>query len=144
MRRSSGDSANGGDALARGRGSGRGRRNDAAISYTPCRKNRTGARNDPARLRANRNEWDVAMISGRSIDELARSLVGLIPPGMDQAAADVEKSMKATLMAGLRKLDLVTREEFEVQRAVLLRTREKLEQLERELDALQSQVDAAG
>jgi BMFP domain-containing protein YqiC len=82
------------------------------------------------------------MINGRSIDELARSLVGLIPPGMDQAAADVEKSMKATLMAGLRKLDLVTREEFEVQRAVLLRTREKLEQLERELDALQSKVDA--
>ncbi len=80
------------------------------------------------------------MITGRSIDELARSLVGLIPPGMDKAAADVEKSMKATLMAGLRKLDLVTREEFEVQRAVLLRTREKLEQLERELDALQNRV----
>jgi hypothetical protein len=80
------------------------------------------------------------MITGRSIDELARSLVGLIPPGMDKAAADVEQSMKATLMAGLRKLDLVTREEFEVQRAVLLRTREKLEQLERELAELQSRV----
>lgn len=80
------------------------------------------------------------MVTGRSIDELARTLVGLIPPGMDKAAADVEQSMKATLMAGLRKLDLVTREEFEVQRAVLLRTREKLEQLEREMEALQSRV----
>lgn len=82
------------------------------------------------------------MVTGRSIDELARTLVGLIPPGMDKAAADVEQSMKATLMAGLRKLDLVTREEFDVQRAVLARTREQLESLRALVDRLEAQLDA--
>ncbi len=51
--------------------------------------------------------------------------------------------MKATLQAGLGKLDLVTREEFEVQRAVLLRTREKIDVLERAVQALEARRDAS-
>ena len=53
----------------------------------------------------------------------------------------MQQNFKSVLQAGLARLDLVTREEFEVQRAVLLKTREKLESLERsvcELEAARS------
>lgn len=76
------------------------------------------------------------MIDLKNIDDLARRLSDLVPPGMKDARADLEQNFRATLRAGLGRLDLVTREEFEVQRAVLLRTREKVEALERALAAL--------
>lgn len=77
------------------------------------------------------------MIDIRQIDELAQRLTGLLPPGLDEARADLTANFRATLQAGLRRLDLVTREEFDVQRCVLLRTREKLERLENEVHALE-------
>ena len=80
------------------------------------------------------------MIDLKSIDELARRLSELVPPGMKDARADIEQNMKATLQAGLAKLDLVTREEFEVQRAVLLRTREKIDALERTVQVLEAKL----
>jgi len=78
------------------------------------------------------------MIDLKAIDELARRVSELVPPGMKEAGAEFEQNLKATLQAGLAKLDLVTREEFEVQRAVLLRTREKLDALERTISELES------
>jgi BMFP domain-containing protein YqiC len=78
------------------------------------------------------------MIDLKNIDDLARKLSDLVPPGLKGARADLEQNFKSTLQAGLARLDLVTREEFEVQRAVLLRTREKLEALERQLAALEA------
>ena len=57
---------------------------------------------------------------------------------MRDAGDELQANIKATLQAGLAKLDLVTREEFEVQRAVLLRTREKLDALERTISELES------
>ena len=80
------------------------------------------------------------MIDLKSIDELARRLSELVPPGLKDARADIEQNMKATLQAGLAKLDLVTREEFEVQRAVLLRTREKIDALERTVQVLEAKL----
>ncbi len=80
------------------------------------------------------------MIDLKAIDDLARRLNDLVPPGLKDARADLEQNMKATLQAGLAKLDLVTREEFDVQRAVLLRTREKLDSLERALEILEAQA----
>jgi len=77
------------------------------------------------------------MIDFKAIDELARRLSSLLPPGLDAARADLEKNFRAALQAGLGKLDLVTREEFEVQRAVLLRTRQKLDELERVVEELE-------
>ena len=71
------------------------------------------------------------MLNLQLIDDLARRLSAMLPPGASEARADLEKNFRAALQAGLQRLDLVTREEFEVQRAVLLRTREKLEALER-------------
>lgn len=79
------------------------------------------------------------MIDLAAVDDLARRLSALVPPGLSQARADLEKNFRAALQAGLGKLDLVTREEFDAQRAVLLRTREKLEALERAVAALDQQ-----
>ena len=81
------------------------------------------------------------MIDLNHIDELARRLSDLVPPGLrgqpnDALREELQQTFKSALQSGLSKLDLVTREEFDVQRAVLLRTREKLEALERTVAAL--------
>ena len=78
------------------------------------------------------------MIDIRSLDELSKRLSELMPADLSAAKADIEKNVKSVLQTGLRKLDLVTREEFDVQRAVLLRTREKLEALEAKLSAMET------
>ena len=83
------------------------------------------------------------MIDLSHIDELARRLSSLVPPGVRESREDMQENFKAVLQSGLAKLDLVTREEFDVQRAVLLRTREKLEALERAVAELESQVGVA-
>jgi BMFP domain-containing protein YqiC len=59
---------------------------------------------------------------------------------MQQAREDLEQNIKATLQMSLSKLDLVTREEFDVQRAVLLRTREKMDALERTIEQLEARL----
>ena len=83
------------------------------------------------------------MIDLKAIDDLARRVSELVPPGMRAAGDELQANVKATLQAGLSKLDLVTREEFEVQRAVLLRTREKLDALERTLAALEARASGS-
>jgi hypothetical protein len=80
------------------------------------------------------------MIDFKAIDELARRLSELVPPGLQDARADLQQNFRAALQAGLGKLDLVTREEFDVQRAVLLRTREKLDALQVKLETLEAQA----
>ena len=55
-------------------------------------------------------------------------------------AADIEKNLRAVLQSVFARLDLVTREEFDVQQAVLIRTREKLTQLEAKVAALEKQT----
>jgi BMFP domain-containing protein YqiC len=82
-------------------------------------------------------------IDTRALEELSQRLGALLPPSLSEARADLEKNFRAALQAGLQKLDLVTREEFEVQKKVLLRTREKLEALERQLAELERQEPAA-
>ncbi len=82
------------------------------------------------------------MINATTIDELAKRLAAMVPPGMKEAREDLGKNFRAVLQSGLGKLDLVTREEFDVQRCVLLRTREKIEQLERQLAALEASLSA--
>lgn len=84
------------------------------------------------------------MIDLKAIDEIAQRLSALVPPGLKDAGADLEQNFKATLQAGLGKLDLVTREEFEVQRAVLLRSREKIEALEQAVQALEARLAGSG
>jgi len=73
-----------------------------------------------------------------SIDELARRLAESVPQGLRSVKDDLEKNFRSVLQAGLGKLDLVTREEFEVQEAVLARTRQKLDALEERLKSIET------
>ena len=78
------------------------------------------------------------MIDLTQLDDLARRLGGLLPPSLREGREELQENFKSVLQAGLAKLDLVTREEFEVQRAVLLKTREKLEALERTIAGIEA------
>jgi len=74
-------------------------------------------------------------------ENLAKKLSSLIPELPDtfqHLQKDLESNMRTGLESGLRKMNLVSREEFEVQTAVLLRTREKLENLEKIVKELEN------
>ncbi len=73
----------------------------------------------------------------RFIDDLARKLSAAVPQGITNIRRDLEENFKAVLQAGLSRMDLVTRQEFDVQAGVLRRTREKLEALEAKLAELE-------
>lgn len=72
-----------------------------------------------------------------SIDELARKLAESLPAGLRSMREELEQNFRSVLRSGLDRLDLVTREEFEVQRLVLERTREKLNALSERLEELE-------
>lgn len=76
-------------------------------------------------------------MNSESIESLARKLAESVPQGLRSVRDDLESNFRSVLRSGLGKLDLVTREEFEVQQAVLMRTREKLEALERKVKELE-------
>jgi len=76
-------------------------------------------------------------MSDDSIENLARKLAESVPEGLRSMRDDLEANFRGVLRSGISKLDLVTREEFEVQEAVLARTREKLTRLEAKLEALE-------
>jgi BMFP domain-containing protein YqiC len=73
----------------------------------------------------------------KSLDDLARRLAEAVPPGLAALKKDLEQNFKAVLQSGLTKLDLVTRQEFDIQVAVLRRSRERLEELEQRIAALE-------
>jgi len=81
-------------------------------------------------------------MSGDSIETLARRLAEAVPEGLKSVGEDLEQNFRSVLRAGLGKLDLVTREEFEVQEAVLKRSREMLEALEERLKALETAAES--
>ena len=83
-----------------------------------------------------------AIIDFEKLDDLARRLSSLVPPSLRDGREELQENFKSVLQTGLAKLDLVTREEFEVQRAVLLRTRERLDELQRVVADLESQLGA--
>jgi len=71
------------------------------------------------------------MLDPKKIEEIANTISSALPPGLTAMQADVEKNIRAAMSATFAKLDLVTREEFDIQTQVLHRTREKLEALEK-------------
>ncbi|WP_292759788.1 ubiquinone biosynthesis accessory factor UbiK [Methylophaga sp. UBA2689] len=77
------------------------------------------------------------MIDPKKFDEIADTITRALPPGLLQMRGDAEKNIRAAMSSTFNKLDLVTREEFEVQSQVLLRTREKLEALEKRVEELE-------
>lgn len=77
-----------------------------------------------------------------TIDRLAKILAEAVPEGLRAVRDDLEQNFRSVLDSGLSRLDLVTREEFEVQQAVLARTRQKLEALEHRVSSLEASPDA--
>jgi BMFP domain-containing protein YqiC len=75
-----------------------------------------------------------------NLDELARQLAESVPRGLKTVGEDLERNFKSLLQSGMQRMDLVTREEFDLHLAVLARTREKLEALEARLAELESQA----
>ena len=80
------------------------------------------------------------MFDPKIIDDIASKLTAAIPPGLSNLKEDMEKNFHAILQGGLGKLDLVTREEFEVQKAVLSKTRSKLEALEKSVAEMEQKI----
>lgn len=77
------------------------------------------------------------MFDTKSIEDIASRLSSALPPGLSHLKEDMEKNFHAILQNALGKLDLVTREEFDVQKAVLAKTRSKLEDLEKRVAVLE-------
>ena len=84
------------------------------------------------------------MMDKQDIDQIALRLVSLVPPGLAQAQKDLSANFRDVLAQGLRRLDLVTREEFDVQTQVLARTRAKVDELEQRVAELEATVAASG
>ena len=77
-------------------------------------------------------------MTNQSFDELVRKLADAVPGGLASMRGELEQNFRSVLQAGLDRLDLVTREEFEVQETILARTREKLEALEARLETFEN------
>jgi len=80
------------------------------------------------------------MLNEINLNELAKRLSSAVPPGLSAVGADLDKTFHALLQAAFEKMNLVSREEFEAQKAVLLRTREKLQKLEARMAELERRV----
>lgn len=77
------------------------------------------------------------MLDLRLIDELSRKLSAALPPGLSRLREESEEQFRLVLTRAFERMNLVTREEFDAQSAVLARTREKLESLQAQIEALE-------
>lgn len=80
------------------------------------------------------------MINAKKIEEIAQQVTNAIPPGLKNVANDIEEKTKVVLQRKLSELDVVTREEFDVQTQVLIKTRAKLVDLETKLAAIEAKL----
>ena len=76
------------------------------------------------------------------VNRVSEQLSQVLPPGVRQLRGDIEENIKVVLREALARMELVTREEFDVQAALLARTRSRLEAVEKELKALEHRVAA--
>ena len=82
------------------------------------------------------------MIDARRLDDLAHRLAQAMPPGLRGLRDELEQNFRSILHSNLERLDLVSREQFEVQQALLERTRAKLDRLERRMAEMEKQAPA--
>jgi len=75
------------------------------------------------------------------IEMIISDITKILPEDLNAMKDDIEKNLRATLNASFSKMDLVTREEFDIQASLLSRTREKLEGLQEKLSALEEQLE---
>lgn len=77
------------------------------------------------------------MIDLKLIDELSRKLADALPPGVIRLKEEADEQFRLVLIRAFERMNLVTREDFDTQSAVLARTREKLESLQRQIEELE-------
>ncbi|WP_158768246.1 accessory factor UbiK family protein [Paraglaciecola sp. L1A13] len=80
------------------------------------------------------------MLDPKKLEDIAKQITDAIPPGVKTMAEGAESKVKQVLQSQLNKLDFVSREEFEIQSNVLIRTREKLSVLEAKFNALEKSL----
>ncbi len=80
------------------------------------------------------------MIDTRFLDEVSRKISSALPDGIKMMQDDLEKNIKAILQSSFEKMNLVSREEFDVQAALLARTRQKLDELEKQIARLENKT----
>ena len=80
------------------------------------------------------------MINAKKIEEIAKQVSESIPPGLKSMANEFEDKAKTVLQSKLSQLDVVTREEFDVQTQVLIKTRTKLSELEAKFAELEAKL----
>lgn len=80
------------------------------------------------------------MLDAKILDDIAKRLSGAMPETARTVQADLENNLRAATQAVFSKLDLVTREEFDVQSKVLARSRAKIEQLEKQVAELEKRL----
>jgi hypothetical protein len=78
------------------------------------------------------------MIDPKFFDDLAKKFTDSMPDSLKEMRTDFEKNLRAMMQSAFAKLDLVTREEFDIQVGVLARTREKLVAVEKKLTELEA------
>jgi ubiquinone biosynthesis accessory factor UbiK len=85
----------------------------------------------------------MSFMNANSLDELARRLAESVPESVKAFGRDLEGNFKAVLQAQLAKLDLVTRQDFDVQSAILQRTQVKLADLEARVKELETKLTSS-
>lgn len=83
------------------------------------------------------------MFAAKQVEELAKKLYAALPTSLQNVERDIQEQFKEILQATFARLDLVTRDEFDVQVNVLARTREKIEVLQHQVDALLKEKNSA-
>lgn len=83
------------------------------------------------------------MINAQKIEDIAKQVTDAIPPSVKNIAADIEDKTKSVIQRKLSQLDVVSREEFDVQTQVLIKTREKISELEKKVAELEALITAS-
>lgn len=83
------------------------------------------------------------MLDPKQLDELARRFSENLPPGMREFQQEMEKNVRAAMQSAFARMDLITREEFDAQAKTLARTRARLQELERQVAAIEAAVNPA-
>ncbi|MBI2969169.1 MAG: accessory factor UbiK family protein [Gammaproteobacteria bacterium] len=84
------------------------------------------------------------MAKDNTIDEFLRQFFSLLPEDMRRFRVEIERNVRAALVAALKRMELVTREEFDVQVALLSRTRAVLNELEQKIAELEKELEQRG
>lgn len=78
------------------------------------------------------------MIDARLFDEMADKMASFLPPGVSELRDDFERNAKAVMQSTLSKMDLVSREDFDVQSALLQKSLKRLKELEERVAELEA------